>query len=85
MNMCKIIGLVSLFTLVTLMQSNAGLANKNNNDRLINSYLIVEELSRDGNLNAISNKKTMYIFLTKDQKDKVHKIITMKLSNKLNF
>ena len=53
--------------------------------RLINSYLIVEELSRDGNLNAISNKKTMYSFLTQDQKDKVHKIITMKLSNKLNF
>ena len=85
MNMCKIIGLVSLFTLVTLMQSNAGPANKNNNDRLINSYLIVEELSRDGNLNAISNKKTMYSFLTQDQKDKVNKIITMKLNNKLNL
>ena len=42
-------------------------------------------LSRDGNLNAISNKKTMYSFLTEEQKDKANKIISMRINDKTNL
>jgi hypothetical protein len=85
MNIFKLILTFSLFITIFISQAFAGPVNKSINDKLINSYLIVEELSRDGNVNAISNKKTMFSFLTQDQKDKVNKIITMKLDNKVNL
>jgi len=68
-----------------LGQVVAGPAHKGDYHKLVNSYLIVEELSRDGNLNAISNKKTMYSFLTEEQKDKANKIISMRINDKTNL
>lgn len=85
MNIFKLLLTLSLFSILFLSQVFAGPPHKSNYEQLINSYLIVEELSRDGNLNAISNKKTMYSFLTQDQKDKVIKIITTILGNKVNL
>ena len=41
--------------------------NKANTDKLVNSYLVVEQLASDGNSNAVSNKKTMYSFLNEDK------------------
>jgi|TARA_B110000467_G_scaffold75914_1_gene68766 hypothetical protein len=85
MNIFKLLLAFSLFSSLFVGQAFSGPANKNNNDKLVNSYLIVEKLSRDGNANAISNKKTMYSFLNQEQKNKVNKIITMKLDNKVNL
>tara|TARA_B110000091_G_C13582424_1_gene377038 strand:+ start:213 stop:470 length:258 start_codon:yes stop_codon:yes gene_type:complete len=85
MNIFKLLLAFSLFSLLFVGQAFSGPANKSNNDKLVNSYLIVEKLSRDGNANAISNKKTMYSFLNQEQKNKVNKIITMKLDNKVNL
>lgn len=85
MNIFKLLLAFSLFSSLFVGQAFSGPANKNNNDKLVNSYLIVEKLSRDGNANAVSNKKTMYSFLNQEQKNKVNKIITMKLDNKVNL
>ena len=85
MNIFKLLLAFSLFSSLFAGQAFSGPANKSNNDKLVNSYLIVEKLSRDGNANAISNKKTMYSFLNQEQKNKVNKIITMKLDNKVNL
>jgi hypothetical protein len=85
MNIFKLLLAFSLFSSLFVGQAFSGPANKSNNDKLVNSYLIVEKLSRDGNANAISNKKTMYSFLNQEQKNKVNKIITMKLDNKVNL
>jgi hypothetical protein len=85
MNIFKLLLAFSLFSSLFVGQAFSGPANKSNNDKLVNSYLIVEKLSRDGNANAISNKKTMYGFLNQEQKNKVNKIITMKLDNKVNL
>ena len=85
MNIFKLLLAFSLFSSLFVGQAFSGPANKNNNDKLVNSYLIVEKLSRDGNANAISNKKTMYSFLNQEQKNKVNKIITMKLDNKVKL
>ena len=85
MNIFKLLLAFSLFSSLFVGQAFSGPANKSNNDKLVNSYLIVEKLSRDGNANAISNKKTMYSFLNQEQKDKVNKIITTKLDNKVNL
>ena len=85
MNIFKLLLAFSLFSSLFVGQAFSGPANKNNNDKLVNSYLIVEKLSRDGNANAISNKKTMYSFLNQEQKNKVNKIITTKLDNKVNL
>jgi len=63
----------------------AGPANKMNDDKLVNSYLVVEELASDGNPNAVSNKKTMYSFLNEDQKKLVNKIITLKNENRVKL
>ena len=63
----------------------AGPANKMNDDKLVNSYLDVEELASDGNPNAVSNKKTMYSFLNEEQKKLVNKIITLRSENKANL
>ena len=59
--------------------------NKANTDKLVNSYLVVEQLASDGNSNAVSNKKTMYSFLNEDQKKLVNKIITLRKANKVNL
>ena len=56
-----------------------------NDDKLVNSYLVVEELASDGNPNAVSNKKTMYSFLNEEQKKLVNKIITLKRENRANL
>jgi hypothetical protein len=85
MNIFKLLLAFSLFSSLFVGQAFSGPANKNNNDKLVNSYLIVEKLSRDGNANAVSNKKTMYSFLNQEQKNKVNKIITTKLDNKVNL
>ena len=85
MNIFKLLLAFSLFSSLLVSQAFSGPANKSYNDKLVNSYLIVEKLSRDGNANAISNKKTMYSFLNQEQKNKVNKIITMKLDNKVNL
>ena len=85
MNIFKLLLAFSLFSSLFVGQAFSGPANKSNNDKLVNSYLIVEKLSRDGNANAISNKKTMYSFLNQEQKNKVNKIITMKLDNKVKL
>ena len=85
MNIFKLLLAFSLFSSLFVGQAFSGPANKSNNDKLVNSYLIVEKLSRDGNANAVSNKKTMYSFLNQEQKNKVNKIITMKLDNKVNL
>jgi|TARA_B110000305_G_C19038993_1_gene447286 hypothetical protein len=85
MNIFKLLLAFSLFSSLFVGQAFSGPANKSNNDKLVNSYLIVEKLSRDGNANAISNKKTMYSFLNQEQKNKVNKIITTKLDNKVNL
>lgn len=85
MNIFKLLLAFSLFSSLFVSQAFSGPANKSNNDKLVNSYLIVEKLSRDGNANAISNKKTMYSFLNQEQKNKVNKIITMKLDNKVKL
>ena len=85
MNIFKLLLAFSLFSSLFVGQAFSGPANKSNNDKLVNSYLIVEKLSRDGNANALSNKKTMYSFLNQEQKNKVNKIITMKLDNKVNL
>ena len=63
----------------------AGPANKMNDDKLVNSYLVVEELASDGNPNAVSNKKNMYSFLNEEQKKLVNKIITLRSENKANL
>jgi len=85
MNIFKLLLAFSLFSSLFVGQAFSGPANKSNNDKLVNSYLIVEKLSRDGNANAIRNKITMYSFLNQEQKNKVNKIITMKLDNKVNL
>ena len=85
MNIFKLLLAFSIFSSLFVGQAFSGPANKSNNDKLVNSYLIVEKLSRDGNANAISNKKTMYSFLNQEQKNKVNKIITMKLDNKVKL
>ena len=85
MNILKLFLAFSLFSSLLVSQAFSGPANKSKNDKLVNSYLIVEKLSRDGNANAISNKKTMYSFLNQEQKNKVNKIITMKLDNKVKL
>ena len=85
MNIFKLLLAFSLFSSLFVGQAFSGPANKSNNDKLVNSYLIVEKLSRDVNANAISNKKTMYSFLNQEQKNKVNKIITTKLDNKVNL
>ena len=85
MNIFKLLLTFSLFSSLFVSQAFSGPANKSYNDKLVNSYLIVEKLSRDGNANAISNKKTMYSFLNQEQKNKVNKIITMKLDNKVKL
>ena len=73
MNILKLLLAFSLFSSLFVSQAFSGPANKSNNDKLVNSYLIVEKLSRDGNLIAISNKKTMYSFLTRIKKTKLTK------------
>ena len=70
-----------IVTVFSISSVFAGPANKINPDKLVNSYLVVEKLASDGNLNAVSNKKTMYSFLNEDQKKLVNKIITL---NKVN-
>ena len=85
MNIFKLITIFSLFYTVFLGQVVAGPAHKSDYDKLVNSYLIVEALSRDGNLNAISNKKTMYSFLTEEQKNEANKIISMRINDKTNL
>ena len=74
-----------LLGLFSISSAIAGPANKVNPDKLVNSYLVVEQLASDGNPNAVSNKKTMYSFLNQEQKNKVNKIITMKLDNKVKL
>ena len=85
MDIFKLITIFSLFSTIFLGQVVACPAHKGDYHKLVNSYLIVEELSRDGNLNAISNKKTMYSFLTEEQKDKANKIISMRINDKTNL
>ena len=63
----------------------AGPANKTVADKLVNSYLVVEQLASDGNLNAVSNKKTMYSFLNEDQRKLVNKIITLRKANRVKL
>lgn len=77
-NLCLVF-LVSTFSISSVF---AGPANKMESDKLVNSYLVVEKLASDGNLNAVSNKKTMYSFLNEDQKRLVNKIITLKNDNR---
>jgi len=77
-NLCLVF-LVSTFCISSVF---AGPANKMESDKLVNSYLVVEKLASDGNLNAVSNKKTMYSFLNEDQKKLVNKIITLKNDNR---
>lgn len=79
------LAVIFLLGLFSLSSAFAGPANKVNPDKLVNSYLVVEQLASDGNPNAVSNKKTMYSFLNQDQKNKVNKIITMKLDNKVKL
>ena len=62
MNIFKLLLAFSLFSSLFVGQAFSGPANKINNDKLVNSYLIVEKLSRDGNANAISNKKLCTVF-----------------------
>ena len=78
---------MNIFKLITIFlgQVVVGPAHKSDYDKLVNSYLIVEALSRDGNLNAISNKKTMYSFLTEEQKNEANKIISMRINDKTNL
>jgi hypothetical protein len=73
-------GLIIILSIFSIGSSLAGPAINNNTDRLVNSYLIVEQLASDGNYNAVSNKKTMYSFLNEEQKKLVNKIITLKES-----
>ena len=77
-----ILFMVGLFSVSSVL---AGPANKMNDDKLVNSYLVVEELASDGNPNAVSNKKTMYSFLNENQKKLVNKIITLKNENKVKL
>ena len=71
--------------LFSLSSAFAGPANKVNPDKLVNSYLVVEQLASDGNPNAVSNKKTMYSFLNEDQRKLVNKIITLRKANRVNL
>jgi hypothetical protein len=77
-----VIFLLSLFSTSIAL---AGPANKIDTDKLVNSYLVVEQLASDGNPNAVSNKKTMYSFLNEDQKKLVNKIITLRDNNRINL
>ena len=77
-----ILFMLGLFSVSSVL---AGPANKMNDDKLVNSYLVVEELASDGNPNAVSNKKTMYSFLNENQKKLVNKIITLKNENKVKL
>tara|TARA_B100000945_G_scaffold252347_1_gene209182 strand:- start:483 stop:740 length:258 start_codon:yes stop_codon:yes gene_type:complete len=79
------LALVFILGLFSISSVLAGPANKIISDKLINSYLVVEELASDGNLNAVSNKKTMYSFLNEEQKKLVNKVITLKRENKANL
>ena len=74
--------MLGLFSVSSVL---AGPANKMNDDKLVNSYLVVEQLASDGNPNAVSNKKTMYSFLNEDQKKLVNKIITLRNENKVRL
>ena len=47
---------VVMLGLFSVSSALAGPANKINADKLVNSYLVVEELASDGNPNAVSNK-----------------------------
>ena len=79
------LALVFILGLFSISNVLAGPANKINADKLVNSYLVVEELASDGNPNAVSNKKTMYSFLNEDQKKLVNKIITLRNENRVNL
>ena len=74
-----------LLSLLSISSAFAGPANKANSDKLVNSYLVVEQLASDGNPNAVSNKKTMYSFLNEEQKKLVNKIITSRTTNNVNL
>ena len=74
-----------LLGLFSISSAFAGPANKANSDKLVNSYLVVEQLASDGNPNAVSNKKTMYSFLNEEQKKLVNKIITSRTTNNVNL
>ena len=71
----KKITLVTICSLFLLGNSFAGPANKNEVDHLVSSYLVLVDLSNDGNLNAISNKITVYEFLNEDQRILVDRIL----------
>jgi|AACY02.6.fsa_nt_gi hypothetical protein len=77
-NLCLGILTISLITGSAL----AGPANKMLEDRLISSYLVLADLAKDGNEIAVSNKKTVYGFLSNEQKIFVDEIIATNLSNK---
>ena len=79
------LAVLSLLGMFSIINAYAGPANKANTDKLVNSYLVVEQLASDGNSNAVSNKKTMYSFLNEDQKKLVNKIITLRKANRVNL
>ena len=79
------LAVIFLLGLFSLSSAFAGPANKVNPDKLVNSYLVVEQLASDGNPNAVSNKKTMYSFLNEDQRKLVNKIITLRKANRVNL
>tara|TARA_B110000014_G_scaffold261684_1_gene253898 strand:+ start:1958 stop:2215 length:258 start_codon:yes stop_codon:yes gene_type:complete len=85
MRILRNFGLVFSLFLFSVASLQAGPANKMNADRLVNSYLIVEQLASDGNQNALSNKKTMYSFLNEDQKDLVNKIISLRENERVRL
>ena len=85
MSIFKSLSLVAVICVFSISSVLAGPANKIHPDKLVNAYLVVEKLSSDGNVNAVSNKKTMYSFLNEDQKKLVNKIITLNKSNGSNL
>ena len=86
MNIFKLLLAFSLFSSLFVGQAFSGPANKSNNDKLVNSYLITTESGEILGYNiAILDNETMYSFLNQEQKDKVNKIITTKLDNKVKF
>ena len=70
--MKKLYLITFLLTSFYTFSSSAGPTGEKVFDPLVNSYLTVVELSKDGNINAVKNREVIYKFLNKDQQLIVH-------------
>ena len=77
--MKKLYLITFLLTSFYTFSSSAGPTGEKVFDPLVNSYLTVVELSKDGNINAVKNREVIYKFLNKDQQLMVHNYFIKKV------